>query len=92
MAAFPASAPDVALPINSSCGPQRPPSWAATAARPAWHTDSDLHVFLRWCTNQDLNPLTTRRVDVERYVRWLQEVRQYQPSTVSRRLSVLVGF
>ena len=32
------------------------------------------------------------RVDVERYVRWLQEVRCYQPSTVSRRLSVVVGF
>jgi integrase len=25
-------------------------------------------------------------------VRWLQDVRQYQPSTVSRRLSVVVGF
>ncbi|GIF78505.1 hypothetical protein Asi02nite_80230 [Asanoa siamensis] len=36
--------------------------------------------------------LTARRVDVERYVRWLQEIRRYQPSTVSRRLSVVVGF
>jgi site-specific recombinase XerD len=32
------------------------------------------------------------RVDIERYVRWLQEIRCYQPSTVSRRLSVVVGF
>ncbi|MEV6638264.1 tyrosine-type recombinase/integrase [Actinoplanes sp. NPDC051470] len=56
------------------------------------HTDSDLRVSLRWCTDQDLNPLTARRVDVERYVRWLQEVRRYQPSTISRRLSVVVGF
>jgi hypothetical protein len=53
------------------------------------HTDSDLRVFLRWCTDQDLNPLTPRRVDVERYVRWLQEVRRYQaldglPATVGR--------
>jgi hypothetical protein len=32
------------------------------------------------------------RVEIERYVRWLQEVRGYQPSTVSRRLSVVVGF
>jgi integrase/recombinase XerD len=55
-------------------------------------TDPDLRVFLRWCTDQDLNPLTARRVDVERYVRWLQEARRYQPSTVSRRLSVVVGF
>ncbi|BCY11100.1 tyrosine-type recombinase/integrase [Actinoplanes sp. L3-i22] len=56
------------------------------------HTDSDLRVFLRWCTDRDLNPLTLCRVDVERYVRWLQEIRRYQPSTVSRRLSVVVGF
>jgi integrase/recombinase XerD len=29
-----------------------------------------------------------RRVDVELFVRWLQEVRRFKPSTVSRRLSV----
>ena len=40
---------------------------------------------------QDLDPLSAARGDVERYVRWLQDVRQYQPSTVSR-LSVVVGF
>jgi integrase/recombinase XerD len=56
------------------------------------HTESDLRVFLRWCTDQDLDPLAAARVDIERYVRWLQDVRRYQPSTVSRRLSVVVGF
>ncbi|WP_406081779.1 site-specific integrase [Micromonospora sp. NBC_00858] len=56
------------------------------------HTESDLRVFLRWCTDQNLDPLAAARVDVERYVRWLQDVRWYQPSTVSRRLSVVVGF
>src|SRR5262249_2020050 len=55
------------------------------------HTESDLHVFLRWCTDQDLDPLTAVRADIERYLRWLQDVRRYQPSTVSRRLSVVVG-
>jgi hypothetical protein len=55
-------------------------------------TESDLRVFLRWCTDQDLDPLAAVRVDIEQYVRWLQDVRQYQPSTVSRRLSVVVGF
>ena len=29
---------------------------------------------------------------VELYVRWMQEVRRFKPSTVSRRLSVVVGF
>ena len=41
------------------------------------HTESDLDVFLR--------------VDIERYVRWLQDVRRYQPSTVSRRLSIVIA-
>src|SRR2546430_11869899 len=39
------------------------------------HTESDLRVFLRWCTDQDLDPLAVVRVDIERYVRWLQDVR-----------------
>jgi integrase/recombinase XerD len=56
------------------------------------HTGSDLKIYLTWCTGQDLDPLRVGRVDIERYVRWLQEVRRYQPSTVSRRLSVVVGF
>lgn len=56
------------------------------------HTGSDLKVFLAWCSGEDLDPLALGRAEVERYVRWLQEVRCYQPSTVSRRLSVVVGF
>ena len=56
------------------------------------HSESDLRVFLRWCAEHDLDPLAAVRVDIERYLRWLQDVRQYQPSTVSRRLSVVVGF
>jgi site-specific recombinase XerD len=55
------------------------------------HTESDLRVFLRWCADHDLDPLAAVRVDIERYLRWLQDVRRYQPSTVSRRLSVVVG-
>src|SRR3981189_1960772 len=56
------------------------------------HTESDLRVCLPWGTEQDLDPLAAARMDIERYVRWLQDVRRYQPSTVSRRLSVVVGF
>jgi integrase/recombinase XerD len=56
------------------------------------HTESDLRVFRRWCADHGLDPLAAVRVDIERYVRWLQDVRHYQPSTVSRRLSVVVGF
>lgn len=49
-------------------------------------------IFLTWCADQGLDPLCVGRVDVERYMRWLQGVRCYQPSTVWRRLSVVVGF
>src|SRR5690349_19356978 len=53
---------------------------------------SDLNMFLTWCAGQELDPLNLGRAEVERYVRSLQEVRRYQPSTVSRRLSVVVRF
>ncbi|WP_122979777.1 site-specific integrase [Actinoplanes teichomyceticus] len=56
------------------------------------HTGSDLKLFLHWSADQPLDPLQATRVDIERYVRWLQDVRCYQPSTVSRRLSVVIGF
>jgi site-specific recombinase XerD len=57
-----------------------------------YHTESDLRIFLAWCNEQGLEPLQAVRADIERYVRWLQDVRRFQPSTVSRRLSVVVGF
>jgi len=56
------------------------------------HTGSDLKIYLSWCVGHDLDPLRVGRPDIEHYVRWLQETRCYQPSTVSRRLSVVVGF
>jgi hypothetical protein len=33
------------------------------------HTESDLRVFLSWCTDQDLDPLAAVRADIERYLR-----------------------
>jgi integrase/recombinase XerD len=48
-------------------------------------------MFLRWSSNQLLEPRAATRADIERYVRWLQDVRRCQPSTVSRRRSVVVG-
>jgi integrase/recombinase XerD len=57
-----------------------------------YHTESDLQVFLRWCADRGLDPLAVWRVDVELFVRWLQDVRRFKLSTVSRRLSVVVCF
>jgi len=56
------------------------------------HTESDLRCFLVWCRGCGLKPLQARRPHVELYLRWMQEIRQYQPSTVSRRLAVVAGF
>jgi site-specific recombinase XerD len=56
------------------------------------HNESDLRCYLTWCRDHDLNPFHARRPHVELYLRWMQEVRGFQPSTVSRRLSFLAGF
>jgi integrase/recombinase XerD len=53
---------------------------------------SDLRCFLSWCTERGLEPTAARRVHLELYIRWMQEVRRFKPSTVSRRFSVVAGF
>ena len=56
------------------------------------HTDSDLRCFLAWCAERGLDPLAARRPHLELYIRWMQEIRRFKPSTVSRRFSVAAGF
>jgi integrase/recombinase XerD len=56
------------------------------------HTESDLRIFITWCQERHLVPLDAKRNDLELYLRWMQEVRRFKPSTVSRRLSVITGF
>ena len=56
------------------------------------HTESDLRCYLSWCAQRDLDPLAARRPHLELYIRWMQEVRRFKPSTVSRRFSVAAGF
>ena len=59
------------------------------------HTASDLRVFLAWCVERGLDPLGSARVgrvQVEAFVRWMQETCAFKPSTVSRRVSVVAGF
>jgi integrase/recombinase XerD len=57
-----------------------------------YHTASDLRCYLAWCTQRGLDPLAARRPHLELYIRWMQEVRLFKPSTVSRRFSVAAGF
>jgi integrase/recombinase XerD len=56
------------------------------------HTQSDLRCYLVWCAERGLDPLAARRPHLELYLRWMQEVRRFKPSTVSRRFSVTAGF
>ena len=41
--------------------------------------------YLAWCAERALDPLAAQRPHVELYIRWMQEIRRYKPSTVSRR-------
>ena len=45
------------------------------------HTDSDLRCYLSWCAKRGLDPLTARRPHLELHIRWMQEIRQFKPST-----------
>ena len=56
------------------------------------HIESDLRSFLTWCAEHSLDPLAARRPHLELYIRWMQEIRRFKPSTVSRRFSVTAGF
>ncbi|MGN6176796.1 MAG: tyrosine-type recombinase/integrase [Streptosporangiaceae bacterium] len=56
------------------------------------HTDSDLRCYLAWCAERGLDPLAATRPHLELYIRWMQKVRLFKPSTVSRRFSVTAGF
>jgi integrase/recombinase XerD len=56
------------------------------------HANSDLRCYLTWCAERGLDPFLARRPHLELYIRWMQEVRRFKPSTVSRRFSVVAGF
>jgi site-specific recombinase XerD len=56
------------------------------------HTESHLRCYLTWCAERSLDPLVARRPHLELYLPWMQEIRLFKPSTVSRRFSVTAGF
>jgi integrase/recombinase XerD len=69
---------------------------AGYLARYTGHTrdsyTTDLKIFFAWCAANGLEPFAARRPHIELFVRWLDEVRQLKPASVSRRLSTVVGF
>jgi hypothetical protein len=56
------------------------------------HTESDPRCYLAWCAERRPDPLAAHRPHLELYIRWMQEIRRFRPSTVSRRFSVTAGF
>ena len=72
----------------TGCGWQWPPTWPASRAPPA----STPNPNLAWCAERGLDPLAAQRPHLELYIRWMQEIRRFKPSTVSRRFSVAAGF
>src|SRR5260221_3340918 len=57
-----------------------------------YHTDSDLRCYLSWCSERRLDPVAPARPHLELSTRWMQGIRRFKPSTVSRRFSVAAGF
>jgi integrase/recombinase XerD len=57
-----------------------------------YHAESDLRCYLAWCAEHGLDPMAARRAHLELYIRWMQEIRRFKPSAVSRRFSVTAGF
>jgi site-specific recombinase XerD len=55
-------------------------------------TEPDLRCYLAWCAERGLDPLAAQRPQLKLYIRWMQEIRRFKPSTVSRRFSVTAGF
>ena len=68
------------------------PIWPGTPGPRVTTRNSDLRCFLAWCADRGLDPPAASRVHLELYIRWMQEVRRFKPSTVSRRFSVTAGF
>jgi hypothetical protein len=52
-----------------------------------YHTESDLRCYLAWCAERSLDPLAARRPHLQLHIRWMQEIRRFKPSTVSRHFS-----
>ena len=68
------------------------PTWPASRGSSREHTESDLRCYLSWCAERGLDPLAAQRPHLELYIRSMQEIRRFKPSTVSRRFSVVAGF
>ena len=87
----PIPSPPLATRLPIVCCWQPRPIWAGSGSSRE-HTQSGLRCYLTWCAGRGLDPLAARRPDLELRILWMQELRRFKPSTVSRRFSVAAGF
>ena len=66
MTASPASSPSVVSPDHVVLRAAVAAYLGRYRGDSRFHTESDLRIFLTWCTSQDLQPLSTVRADIER--------------------------
>lgn len=92
MAAFPFPTLASCRPINLCCRRRFAPYLGRYRGQTRLHTrfrPADLYALAR---RAGPAPLAAARTDIERYVRCMQDSRRFQPSTVSRRLWIVVRF
>ena len=83
---------DSLVPVTDQLRPAVAAYLARFKGSSRYHTEPDPRCYLAWCVEHGLDPLAARRPHLELYIRWMQEIRRFKPSTVSRRFSVTAGF
>ncbi len=76
----------------TGCGWPWPPTWPASRAPPA--STRNLISAVTWpgAPSEAWTRWPPGGPHLELYIRWMQEIRRFRPSTVSRRFSVAAGF
>ena len=76
----------------TGCGWPWPPTWPASRAPPA--STRNLISAVTWpgAPSEAWTRWPPGGPHLELYIRWMQEIRRFRPSTVSRRFSVVAGF
>src|SRR5947207_291792 len=52
----------------------------------------NLRQWFEWCSQQGITPLTASRAHIEVWLRYLEEVRKLQLSTIANKVNTINGF
>jgi len=78
--------------FTDGCGRQWPLTWPGSRAPPASTPNRTWAATWPGAQGRAWTRSPPRRPHLELYIRWMQEIRWFKPSTVSRRFSVTAGF